>query len=143
MWTRSQLKVNAKNKLRLFYWNAFTVSVIHALVGGSGSIGTGFTGNINANSLSALEDPSFEYTYEMSGILMAVMAMAVILVLILSLAFAIFVANPMFVGVKRFYLLSGMQPTSISEIMFAFRKEHYLNVVKTMFLVRLYTVLWT
>lgn len=143
MWTRGQLKANAKNKLRLFYWNAFVVSMIHALIGGGSSIGTSFTSSMNLSSLESLEDPVFEYTYDMSGTLVAVMIMAAIIAIILSLAFAYFVANPMLVGVKRYYLLSGVQKTPISEIMFAFKKEHYLNVVKTMFLVNLYTGLWT
>ena len=118
------------------------VSLIQALVGGGGGFGSTITNKLNMDSMTALENPAFEYTYDMSGSLIAVLIAALVLAVILAVAFHAFIVNPLAVGVKRFYLLSGTQKTPVTEILFAFRRECYMNVVKTMFLVNLYVLLW-
>ena len=54
MWTRAQLKENAKEKLKRYYWGGFVVTLIFSMIGGGGG---GFTSGYNA-SLTSLETES-------------------------------------------------------------------------------------
>lgn len=140
MWTRAQLKENAKEKLKRYYWGGFVVTLIFSLIGGGGG---GFTSGYNA-SLTSLETESvFEYTNEISPTLILLLAIVVLLGLVLGTVFVAFLVNPLSVGVKRYFLMSGVQKTEVSEILYAFKKGAYLNVVKILFLRDLYVSLWS
>lgn len=145
MWTRSQLKMNAKEKLRIYYWNGLLVSFIYSFIGGGFGGGvSGFSNAVNGGGTRfAFEDPGFEYTGDIPDVLIVVLLMALLIGLVAGMAFTAFLVNPLAVGVQRYFLMSGEQRTEISEILFAFRKGHYLNIVKIMFLRQLYTILWT
>ena len=45
MWTRAELKQNAKDVLRNNYWMAFAVSLVYSLITGIVSSGSSFVNN--------------------------------------------------------------------------------------------------
>lgn len=61
----------------------------------------------------------------------------------IAFAFTIFVADPLIVGGKRYFIkASKTKNVKIGIIADIFKKEHWLNVVLIMFLRNLYTALW-
>lgn len=55
----------------------------------------------------------------------------------------IFISNPLLVGENRIYLESkNYKKTKINRIVYAFKKERYLSIVKTVFLMKVYKILW-
>ena len=54
----------------------------------------------------------------------------------------IFILNPFLVGEERIFLESINYNTKFKRLLFPFNKKHYLSVVKTTFLEKLYRTLW-
>ena len=79
-----------------------------------------------------------------ASIRVAVIALLSVFVIVLALAImtSAFVFNPLLVGSSRFFLRDLNQPAQVSEVGHAF-DNNYREVVKTMFLRDLYTVLWS
>ena len=97
MWTRSQLKQNAKNKLVNYYWLGVVVCLILSFLGGGGGASSGATqsmqqrqdvsyneyydgyageGSVSSNPVDRMKDllkqyelPGYEYTYSFSPLL--------------------------------------------------------------------------
>ena len=94
--------------------------------------------------LRQYEVPGYEYTYEFSGILIAIVAVVVIFALAIGFAFAAFITNPISVGARRFFVNAATTGNAkIGDVFFAFKGEHYLNVVKVMFLYSIKLFGWT
>ena len=142
MWTRELLKTNAKEKLRVYYWSGFVAVLIYSFIGGMGGRLTySFTGSLSA--LQEQKNPAFEYTYQMSNAFLVFFLVLFLLLLAAGILFTIFFINPLSVGLKHFFLVSGERKTDVQELFFVFRKGNYLNVVKIMFLRSLYLFLWS
>ena len=71
-----------------------------------------------------------------------VMAVASLFIMAIALAVDAFIANPLELGCKRFFRRNLDEPASMSNIAFAF-DSNYKNIVKTLFLRDIYTVLWS
>lgn len=79
---------------------------------------------------------SFNINYPILGIMLCIGAL-------ISFAFTIFIADPLIVGGKRYFLKAREgNNTRVGIIVEIFRKEHWLNVAITMFLRNIYTALW-
>lgn len=79
---------------------------------------------------------SFNINYPILGLILCIGA-------VLSLAFTVFVADPLIVGGKRYFLKAREgSNTRVGIIGEVFRKEHWLNIVTTMLLRNIYTALW-
>lgn len=62
---------------------------------------------------------------------------------ILAIAFIIFIAEPLIVGGKKYFLKARIGTnTKVGEIIKVFKKENWLNIAITMFLKNLYNTLW-
>lgn len=77
------------------------------------------------------------------------MAVAGVVIFVMALIFVaivlvidVFVANPLEVGIRRFFTQNLNQPAGVKEITYAFDKN-YKNIAKTMFYRDLYTFLWS
>jgi uncharacterized membrane protein len=144
MWTREELKERAKAVLRRSYWKAFLVSFILALVSGEiTNVSKNFSDNGDArvfirNSI----DRGFQ-EFNWLGPALIVTAMAGMGILVATLIFEIFLANPVEMGVKRFFLSLTAEDAPIELIGYGFKNGRYLNVVKTMFFKNLFIFLWT
>ena len=91
-----------------------------------------------------IEDPS-KFTQEniiamaVAGVVIFVMALIFIAIV---LVIDVFVANPLEVGIRRFFTQNLNQAAGVKEITYAFDKN-YKNIAKTMFYRDLYTFLWS
>lgn len=140
MWTRRGLKMRAKDVLRTNYWKAFLVSlVILFAVGGS----TGISWKTSADEIN--NNGGIFYNLDpvfiISVVLIALVAAA--LALLIAFAFKIFVANPLEVGGRKYFVQSAQYIENRGCFRFAFHSANYRNIVKTMFLRDLFTFLWS
>lgn len=152
MWTRAQLKANAKMNFKRNYWPCVGVAFIMSVVEGIGAV----SGSVNNNSVN------LNYNYDIGGnrvssyfsdspfsggpatgmLLLAVMMIAIV-VLLVCIAVNILVGNVLRVGANRFFIENKNQMPGVSTIFSGFRSGHYVNIVITMFLMNLYTSLWS
>ena len=118
MWTREQIKTNAKAVMAKNYWMMVGVSAVYSILAGI---------------FSSASSGASSYLVIVIGIS------------IVGIIFNIFVGNPLEVGKDRFYMCSRLQQTPFGELFCAFRsgQGYYMNIVKTQFLRRLYTALWS
>ena len=139
MWTRAELKDNAKKFFKFNYWKMVLVALIITMIGGGGG---GFSANLNYNVMD--RDP-YGFRYMTSAEAMAFMIgfLSVIFVVsIIAVVLSVFVFNPLIVGAQRFFVVSHYQKAELNELGYVF-SHSYLNVVKTMFLRSLYIFLWS
>ena len=137
MWTRAELKDNAKKFFKFNYWKMVLVAFIVTLVGGG-------SGGISARYSS--EDIDFyRFRYmspsQVTGFLVGFLA-ALSVAMIITIVLSIFVFIPLIIGANRFFVVSHYQKAELNELGFAF-SHSYLNIVKTMFLMNLYVFLWS
>ncbi|MBQ4539248.1 MAG: DUF975 family protein [Oscillospiraceae bacterium] len=140
MWTRAELKKEARNVLKSCYWSALLVTVITSVV----------------DNVYKVTSVVFEDMPVIRGKTLAMAAladlnlaelMAIIGVMMLT-AFAgslitVFVAGPISVGEKRYFLEGTQYRFDINNILHGFTCGKYLNVVFTNLLVNIFTALWT
>ncbi len=139
MWTRAELKENAKKFFKFNYWKMVLVALIMAIISGGGGGGASYS------SQSSNSDLGSSMGATRAGEVMAfIAAFLVIFAVIMVIAFAldIFVFAPLRVGAQRFFVVSHYQKADLNELGFAFTHS-YMNIVKTMFFMGLYTFLWS
>ena len=136
LWTREQLKDNAKNILQKCYWKAVLVAVVLGLSAGGGG-GSSSGGEVSSDEIEMLAESP-----ELMAILGIIFSLLGVIVLA-SVALSVFVFAPLSIGCYRFFVLSCIQDTNLNELGFGFRKEGYGNIVKILFLRGLYTFLWS
>ena len=141
MWTRVELKANAKMILKRTYWMCFLATLILGFLDGSGA-GTSavnITRQVSPNQQQELEHHLYSRPYEfllaVSGILLAIGVIAVVVTL--------FVSYPVMVGGKRFFMASREEDPNLGDLFFCFGSGAYLHTIKTVFLMNLYTALWS
>ena len=139
MWTRAELKDNAKKFFKYNYWRMVLVSLIIMIVSGSGG------GGVSYNRYTQQEYDTYGInrmsSTQLANFLIAVMIMVAVFMVIAAVLQA-FVFNPLFVGGQRFFVVSHYQKAGLGELGFAFSGS-YLNVVKIMFLRSVYIFLWS
>ena len=111
MWTREQLKANAKSSLSRFHWTAVLVCLIVVLLGGAGSSGLNFNLDLNDGS---------------SWIRWAIPTFAAIGAT--STLVGILVGNVAAVGSARFFLI-GRERIPTTEIMFDPFRANYGGIL--------------
>lgn len=136
MWTREQLKTNAKGRLSYFFWPAFLACLLSGiLTGGAQSISTGLQTRFQLQyQVSSLEQLPPEAYSLLLGETTVVGLVGILL--------AIFVGNVVAVGLCRFFMEGREHPVSFSALFSAFR-VNYGNVVKTQLLTNLSVFLWS
>lgn len=138
MWTRAELKERAKDVLRRHYWKAFLVSLLLAIVdGGSGSGGGRVNWRMNGPHSGDYGFVETAWPFIIIGLFAAVV------VLVIAFAFKFFLANPLEVGGRKFFIQTREDNTDLNAIGLVFNRKHYLNVVKTLFFRDLFIFLWT
>ncbi len=137
MWTRAELKENAKKYFKFNYWKMVLVAFIAALVGGGG-MGVNFNARYvqQMNSEMGYMNPS-EILAIFAGLMVIFSVMMVIVTLLM-----VFLFYPLQIGVQRFFVVSHYQKAELGELGYAFSNS-YMNVVKIMFLRQLYIFLWS
>ena len=141
MWTRSDLKNRAKDRLRINYWMGFLICLILGILGGDNSGGAAQTlsnGAVSAANYSTPVGHGAQYIALLFVTVFAVAAVASVIVVVI----VVFITNPLMVGGKRFFLAGREVKAAFGELGFAF-SDQYMNVVGIMFLRDLFTFLWT
>ena len=141
MWNRIDLKMRGKAAFQQNYWAcvavAFIMSIITTLTAGNSG---------RSGAQSAIQDNSYDYFYGY-GNTMALITTAVVAVLamfaLLLTVLDIFIGNVLRVGGCQFFVQNQMHQERVSIILAPFKSGHYGNLVLTMFLKELYTLLWT
>lgn len=136
MWTRAELKDNAKKFFKFNYWKMVLVTFILTMFGGGGGSGASVSYTRNYTLDNSTVSPA-----EMMGFL-TIFFTAFMIIMILAIALSIFLFNPLQIGAQRFFVVSHYQKATLDELGYAF-SNGYMNVVKTMFLKGLFTTLWT
>lgn len=143
MWSRSELKSRAKEVLKVNYWRAVLVSLILMFIGGSaGSGASGASSSSNRSSLSSLKDALSSFDPSVIAAAVSIFIAIFLIIFLISLALQILVFNPLIVGCQRFFVKCRSEQPTVGEVAFAF-KASYKNVIKTIFLMDLFTALWT
>ncbi len=134
MWTREQIKTNAKSVMARSYWMMVGVSAIYTTLVGLFGSSSSFSSSLE-NSLSGDVPPE----------IVLIIATFVLILSVVGIIFSVFVTNPLEVGKDRFYMCTRLQQAPFGELFCAFKsgKGYYLNIVKTQFLRRLYIGLWS
>lgn len=130
-WNRTLLKTNAKKVLAGSYWQVFLATLVASLLGGGFSTVYNFVVNFGVAS----SDP-YEAIYTLRNTL--------VIGGLLSALFAVFVINPILVGLKRYLMENRAGFPPFSSLFSVFQdKTQYLNVVKVMFQMDLEIFLWS
>lgn len=133
MWTREELKQNAKNTLRDKYWTILGVSVLASIL--QGSFFTIITELVNPTHtyLTVLGN----YAIDVNGLIRLW-----IIVTVISFLYSIFLGHTILIGAYKYFILSIKENPSTSTL-FDFFKTSYWNIVKVMFFYQIKIVLWT
>jgi len=140
MWTRAELKKEARNVLKSCYWSALLVTVITSVVDNVDKVTSVVFEDMpvirgKTLAMAALADLNLAE-------LMAIIGLMMLTVFAGSLI-TVFVAGPISVGEKRYFLEGTQYRFDINNILHGFTCGKYLNVVFTNLLVNIFTALWT
>lgn len=148
MINRLKLKEQAKDILRSSYWKAFIVSLILAIITGSG-------GNSGRESVQNEAGHSFEsviYDVKMGssnfqldldigstiGALLLFM-----LIFVVAMAVYVLITGVLEVGCRKYFLHATKKEFSLNHLVFGFKKGQYLNIALTILLRNVYIFLWS
>lgn len=101
------------------------------------------------DTLPMLKEYAKKYFYSESGagmfttVVTSTILFYGILLALLRVCLNYFILNPIQVGMASFFYRNRAEKTSVGELAFAFNRNDFLPVVKTMFLRGLYIFLWT
>lgn len=140
MWTREQLKSNAKINFRRNYWPCVGVGFIVTVISSGGVMNSAKSGMDYAQTDGTASAGS-NFLSEHSGLLGIVLALGITFS-ILALLFSIFVGNVLRVGANKFFIRNRTEMAGMGTILDGFR-GNYGNVVLIMVLKEVYTALWT
>ncbi|MCK8061173.1 MULTISPECIES: DUF975 family protein [unclassified Fusibacter] len=157
MWNRADLKDKAKGFLKKYYWKAFLVALVIAIVtsGGSGSNNNkGIQYKLDSSmwnqetisesvdsisdSVGAIETSIDRGVSRMMplalGLLIGLGGLFIFIGAMMALAFKIFVGAPLEVGGRSFFYKGALTDDEVhyAHLGMAFRKEHYTNIVWAM-----------
>lgn len=152
MWNRVELKEDSKTLLKLNYWPFVLVAFIHMAVTVNGVLRNSYNAAqdeydfdfLNADDyLDILEQYRFFHGWtNFVFAILSVMMIAMMITAFVMLLLDIFVFSPLEIGCKRYMVMAREVKPQLKEIVFAF-KHCYGNIVKTKFLMGLYTFLWS
>lgn len=130
MWKRADLKAKAKKILKGNYWQAFLVSFIILITGGSHNRGE-FGGG--AGSSGGAEATGFDLQ----------IALFILIGIIVIIVLRVFIGYILEVGGRKYFIELSEGESNIGHLGFAFRKNRYKKVFFTMLLRSIYLILWT
>ncbi|NLG04551.1 MAG: DUF975 family protein [Clostridia bacterium] len=149
MWTRAELKSNAKLALKANYWYAVLVCfIIGLLAGGSGGGGGSASSNSDiTDSVDSIRNSSSGIDKEIVPIILGIVLVVfsiMAIAIVISTLFTVFVTNPVMVGAQRFFVKCGFvnKKPDIKDLGYAFGKNKYKTIVLGMFLKGLFQSLW-
>lgn len=137
MWTRKELKTRAKAVLKISYWKAFLVSLIIGFVGGNSGISS-FNFSWNSGSRTQTEFGSIDELFP--WILLVILG--VLVILLIAVGFRVLFGYALEIGGRRYFVQSAQGNIDLNALGFAFEKQKYFNIIKTMLWRALLNFLW-
>lgn len=153
MWTRYDLKMNAKTAFKRNYWTCVAVTLIVGVLTGTLFAGTGSGAQasmeVQYNNPYAYENYS-AYSYGNTdsvfsgGSIFALLLSGMVLAIALfAVVYSIFIGNVVRVGGCRYYMENREHQTKATKVFYGFQNGNYWNVVKTLFFQGLFVFLWS
>lgn len=142
MWTREQLKSNAKINFKRNYWPCVGVGFIVMLISSGGATSGVRNGVDYVQQSDGTVSSGISFFDMHSGIVMALAAVGVMFG-ILGILFSIFIGNVLRIGADRFFIQNRSDVPGVGTVLDGFRSGHYGNIVVTMLLKDIFTTLWT
>ena len=140
MWTRSELKSNAKTTFKANYWPCVLVSfIILICAGSSGGFGGGSNSRHSSDNFSNLGSMDETKIAAIIAIIVGAILFAFVVVMLLK----IFVGNIFTVGARRFYIENQLKKASVKNLIFSFQNGRYMNTLLAMFFKNLFIGLWS
>lgn len=136
MWTRKELKKNARSLLFENYCKAVIVAVILTVLSSAGQVSVSYTVK-NAY----LDRMIAGFSFRMLLALAFILAGAALLSIIVHLILTIFIWNPIEVGCERFFLDCKDESAKMTDMLFAF-KNGYGHVGMVMLWRTIFNTLW-
>ena len=147
MWTRQQLKMNAKTNMRKNFLPCVAVSFICSLAERIASAGSAAsrtnTNTHNDNGIDVYLGDIHVYKHLSERLSWPLILAIAGVALTFGILFSILVANIIQIGKNRFYIQNCMDIPRVGVVFDGFRSGHYGNIVVTMFLMDLYIFLWS
>lgn len=142
MWSRQELKSNARIMLKANYLKIVIVSVVFALLTSSGyqSARGAAKGSDADISLSHLTGIQWSLVMAAFVGIVGIVIMA-FLAFLVNVLISIFVWNPLSVGCIKYFIDCRYGNAELKDILFVFR-NNYVNVCVNIFLKQLFTFLW-
>lgn len=150
MWTREEVKKDAKQSLKSYYWWAVLMCFIAGVLGGrdTGAVSVranySYVNTIQNGKISDTGYGWFPLSPEELGV-MIIVSVVILIAIVLACVFAIFIGNAVSVGLKRYLMESRKMGESagIGTLFWVFGSKGYWNVIKIILLKNLYTGLWS
>lgn len=156
MWSRVQLKEQAKQVLRKYYWIAFLVTLVASILSGSSGNAGGvppFNWLSNRHHIGQQYLPwqggnffsSQDFQYILPAIIggLFVGGFIVLIAVAFGIAFRMFVGGPIEVGMNRYFLDARLDRSDFINLFGVFRTGRYMNIVKATGWRMLFTWLWS
>lgn len=172
MWKIGEVKRKGNWAFKKNYWKAVVVAFIFSLLVGGGVStynysannfnnnhsnqstsnfhGDGLVGEFNEDINDVIQDelgglPSVENGVAIAGIVMLVIVFLIVfaIIMVVVVILDVLVINPIEVGSDSFYLKNLNTNAEVKELLSAFDRGSYKNLIKVLFFKDLYTILWT
>lgn len=142
MWTRFELKTNAKTNLRGKYWSAFAAALIVSLLGGGSSY---FGYQFDSKDFEKLQINPGNLNTIFTNPWVVVIAALVSVVAIIGILYTIFIAAVIQVGGNRWFSRSRETAgvPSLGQIFSQFRNGGWLPTAGAMFWMNLWLFIWS
>ena len=134
MWTRAELKENAKRFVQFNYGKMVVAGIALTIAIGGGASSSSSNVRNQASEYGSSVDVMLSYLSYYIGIVAVIMLIAAVI--------GVFVLNPLEVGGRRFFVVSHYQKAELGELGYGFTHS-YGNVALAMFLRQLFTFLWS
>lgn len=159
MWERSELKAKAKTTFKRYYWKAVLVSFIAFIVTGgmsesvnsanevkdtyNSTYSENYMGEYGDESLTIDNEPNNIVKDTFGDAIISIFIGSAVVVLIITLLIKLFIAYPIQVGTKNYFMGIRKEDKPIGSILCAYKSGKLKNTVITMFMMNLFTFLWT
>ncbi|MFD2114667.1 DUF975 family protein [Paenibacillus yanchengensis] len=138
MWERKSLKERAHASLKGYYWKAFIISFMLAIISG-GVQATGITIDFNRENL-----PYQDYggNWILPSTIIIAGTLIIVLFFLTALALQVFIFYPLQAGAFTYYKLAAEGREDLNNVSIAFQKTNYRVIIKTMVWRAVVTFLW-
>jgi len=147
MWNRKELKLQAKDSLRVNYWKSFLITfILLILTGGTGQSINSRMKMGNSDVFNQFQDKLngfFHMNLEVNPLVLGVLiAFIGLVVSVFAMAYFFFVINAFEVGGSKYFITARKTEGELKQIVFSFQKGKYFPIIKAMAWKTLFQFLW-